>query len=67
MKRLALSGAKSPCMDCEDRQMGCHAKCPRYAAFAQECAEIRHRKWLEKDVDQAVSLALGRCTSERRV
>ena len=26
----------SPCMGCESREIGCHGKCERYAAFKQK-------------------------------
>lgn len=26
----------APCMGCEDRHEGCHAKCPKYQAFVDE-------------------------------
>lgn len=26
----------SPCKDCEDRQVGCHAKCEKYRLYKQE-------------------------------
>lgn len=27
---------KTPCMNCKCRSIGCHAKCPDYAAYKQE-------------------------------
>lgn len=67
MKRMVLNEAKAPCMDCADRAAGCHARCAVYKAYAAECETNRHRRWLEKDVDRAVSEAIGRYPGERRV
>ena len=67
MKRMVLNEAKAPCMDCADRMVGCQIRCPMYRAYADECAKNRHRRWLEKDVDRAVSEAIGRYPGERRV
>lgn len=27
---------KAPCVDCNDRQVGCHAKCPKYIDWRSE-------------------------------
>ena len=39
MEQFYLSGNNgagvSPCMECERREIGCHARCPNYAAYRQ--------------------------------
>ena len=66
MRKMVLNEAKAPCMDCADRMPGCHARCPMYRAYGAECEANRRRRWLEKEVDQAVSDAAGRNPGGRR-
>lgn len=35
---------KSPCRDCEDRTVGCHANCDRYKTFADKVRAQRERR-----------------------
>lgn len=35
---------KSPCQFCEDREVGCHSKCEKYAAFQIEVAKQREER-----------------------
>lgn len=32
---------KSPCKDCPDRVLGCHAECGRYLAYVEALEKIR--------------------------
>lgn len=34
----------APCKDCGSREIGCHAKCEKYLAFAEEREAINHEK-----------------------
>lgn len=31
---------KPPCLNCEDRQIGCHAVCEKYIQFRKELDEV---------------------------
>lgn len=35
---------KSPCQFCEDREVGCHSKCEKYADFLEEVAKQREAR-----------------------
>ncbi len=35
---------ESPCFNCEERELGCHATCPKYAKYRHVCEVIKHRK-----------------------
>lgn len=35
---------KAPCKDCQDRAVGCHGQCARYAEFEAERDKIRRKK-----------------------
>ena len=41
----------SPCLNCLERNIGCHGQCDRYAAFRDKRNEINQAKYeaLEKD------------------
>lgn len=32
-----------PCKDCDSREIGCHAKCEKYLAFAEERESVRKK------------------------
>lgn len=53
---------KSPCKDCPDRHVGCHAHCAKYAEFDQECEKIRKARAVEQDID---CLTLDRFNAKR--
>ena len=35
---------KTPCKDCQERQLHCHSSCPKYAEYKQELADLEARK-----------------------
>lgn len=35
---------KAPCLNCEDRQVGCHIICDKYIKFNHECVIFRKEK-----------------------
>ena len=39
------------CFDCPRRQVGCHAKCPDYAAFAEEGRRRREAEFKKTIAD----------------
>ena len=39
---------QSPCKDCQDRAVGCHAKCERYADFKTNNEEKRKEVYIKK-------------------
>ena len=41
---------QSPCKECQDRAVGCHAKCERYADFKAESERERKAFYLKKIV-----------------
>lgn len=40
-----------PCKGCEDRYVGCHAKCPDYKDFKNYTNEVRQRRKEKRDLD----------------
>lgn len=46
----------SPCLDCSDRQLGCHATCERYMAFKNQSDEF---KQLVSDIKAKEDLAIS--------
>ena len=47
-----------PCKDCTERNLGCHGKCGRYAAYKQEREQIRKAKMDEHYESAAVLRAM---------
>jgi len=46
----------SPCLDCSDRQLGCHATCGRYFDFKNKSEEF---KQLVSDIKTKEDLAIS--------
>lgn len=42
-----------PCYHCNERYVGCHAKCDRYASFAAKRQQINKEKFMEKEIATA--------------
>jgi len=40
---------KSPCLDCVDRHLGCHAECEKYLEFKNKSDEQRERIFRERE------------------
>jgi hypothetical protein len=40
---------KNPCYDCQDREVGCHARCEKYIAWADERNRQNEEKMKEKE------------------
>lgn len=49
----------TPCKNCEDRHMGCHSECERYAKYKQEC-ELENQARRERL--QLTSAYIDSCT-----
>lgn len=67
---LRLTLASPPCgPNCPNRAWDCHkaGHCAPYDDFVAECAELRKKRDMERDVDSAISMAVGRFPGERRV
>ena len=50
-KCVDLGGEKSPCMDCQDRELHCHNDCKRYREFRQkrqECLAAKGTYYLQQ-------------------
>ena len=43
-----------PCYNCPDREMGCHGRCERYAAYRAKMDEVGRRRDLERSAKEAV-------------
>ena len=41
---IAPNGVLSPCKDCRDRRVNCHAECPMYKRFEKENEQARKNK-----------------------
>jgi len=39
---------QSPCKDCKEREVGCHAACKRYASYSKELEEWKQTVKAEK-------------------
>lgn len=45
----------APCKDCQDRGLGCHSNCPKYAAYKAEL-EKEHKHKEETDyIDEIIA------------
>lgn len=42
-------GLKGPCLNCEDRAVGCHTSCPLYLQFKKEVEERRQIEFERKN------------------
>lgn len=49
-----LSKKDTPCYMCEDRVMGCHGKCEKYAAFKEENEKRKAAAYAEKEITEAL-------------
>ena len=45
--RMAWHGIMPPCKDCPNREVGCHAKCPRYSEYRAKVEEKLKARKLE--------------------
>lgn len=43
-----------PCYHCPDREMGCHGRCERYAAYRAKLDEANAKRDLERSAKEAV-------------
>lgn len=58
----------APCMNCEEKALGCHSKCKRYQAYKEYREEINQRR-RNDDLRRSASysrLRLGTELSRRR-
>ena len=52
----------SPCKDCEERHVGCHSKCEKYAEFRKEVNEKREALREQQKLEEfSVVSAIRRC------
>lgn len=49
MSSLTYREDEIPCYHCNERHVGCHGKCERYASFALKRQEINKEKFIEKE------------------
>ena len=45
MKSMSVNGLTSPCYECADRCVGCHAECDRYQAYWLACEAVRAERY----------------------
>ena len=51
---IRLTSYASPCMNCEDRHVGCHSECEKYKQFRADIDE-HHRRWAEQgEINRAI-------------
>ena len=43
----------APCMNCSDREIGCHSHCDRYSEYRTVCDKIKAARETEKAADDA--------------
>ena len=43
---------KSPCKDCTERALGCHANCSDYILFSNERRKINDERWKAKTMSR---------------
>jgi len=61
MKDILLTPVKIKCRrDCPDRSQDCHGKCEIYAQYRVECDKLIHQRELNRDVTEAVGMAIKR-------
>lgn len=54
-------------MGCEEHSPKCHGSCGRYAEFRRECDEIRRKRKLRREVNNAIEDAMKRMPGIREV
>lgn len=50
MSFLTYREEEIPCYHCNERHVGCHGKCERYASFVSKRQEINSAKFIEKEI-----------------
>ena len=57
---------KAPCYNCEDRQIGCHAKCERYQSFSDARKAENAKRLHESRIDGESTAQKARQRSRSR-
>lgn len=57
-----MTNIKSPCMDCQDRQVGCHGKCQAYLDYDSKNKQINIKKMNRHNMDNLVNDCLCKAT-----
>nr|DAI77800.1 MAG TPA: hypothetical protein [Caudoviricetes sp.] len=47
----------APCKNCQDREVGCHSKCDRYAEYNRQREDIRQKRLHDAQTDPSIFLA----------
>lgn len=50
----------APCKNCSDRYAGCHAKCKKYAEYAEKVKKIREKRCEKYHIDDEIIQVLKR-------
>ena len=60
---MSPSNIKAPCLNCEDRQVGCHSNCEAYLSWTKKIKDANARKFEGWD---ASSYTIDRSAKFRR-
>ena len=67
-EKIVITPVKIVCKrDCPDRAWDCHGKCPEYSKYRAKCDAEMHKRNLERDVSEAIGLAMKRIPGKREI
>lgn len=66
-KGIHIAPNKSPCWGCKKRTATCHGSCKEYADFRAICEEIRRKRKLRREVNEAIDDAMKRNPGKREL
>lgn len=62
MPEFKLTNNKAPCLDCQNRTLGCHSKCKQYKAYDNHNKKDRVVKFQHHESERDFVLAINYLT-----
>lgn len=66
-KAVHIVPKDNPCDGCQKRTWDCHGKCGDYAKYVKRNEQIRKKRALKRDVDNAIDDAMRRIPGRRNI
>lgn len=66
-KAVRIVPKDNPCKDCGKRTWDCHGKCPDYAKYVEKKEQIRRKRALRRQVQDAIDDAMRRLPGKRNI
>lgn len=57
---------ESPCMECADRETGCHGRCERYRAYQEIRTDALKQKRKYQEIAEAIYESMSRTNKSQR-